>query len=132
MLQVGSLSQREQHLLAVAHVEALFADDATKNPPIRAVGAFLEDGLLRGERGSIDEECDDDLVGPGFGLVVEHVVEAGAAVDEIVEHLRPGLHSQIGGDHIEKMGVADLVLGLRKERQLAVKPRRPGDPVALA
>ncbi len=131
-LYSGSVGERQQHLFAVAHVEAFFGDDAAQDAAVRTIRALLQHGLLGGERGSIDEERNDDLVGPGLGFVVEDVVELRAPVHEVVDHLRSGLDAEIGSDHVEQMGVADLILGFGQECKLAVEPGCSRDPVALA
>ena len=60
----------------------------------------------------VDEVGDRDLVAPRDRRVVEHVVEPAAAGEQVLEHLAAGLHAQVGGDHVQQVGVADLVLGL--------------------
>ena len=92
MLGGGPLGEGHQHLLAVAHVEALLGDDAPQDALVRPVGAVLEHGLLGDERRRIDQVGDRHLIGPGDRLVVEDVVEPGAPGEQVVEHLGPGLH----------------------------------------
>ena len=130
-LYIGAVRKRQQHLFAMAHVEAFFGDDAAEDAAVRTIRALLQHGLLRSERGSIDEERNDDLVGPGLGFVMEDVVELRVPVHEIVDHLGSGLDAEIGGDHVEQMRVADLILRFGQEGELAVKAGCPRYPVPL-
>ncbi len=83
------------------------------------------------QRRGVDQEGDGDLVGPGVGLVVEHIVEPAPALEEVGEHLRACLEFHVRGHHVEQVGVADLVLGLGQHRHLGADARRLGDPVPL-
>src|SRR4029079_16566974 len=62
--------------------------------------------------------------------VVEDVVELGPAVHQVVEHGLAGLAAVLGHP-VQDLTVADLILDLGGERQLALEGRRPGDPRPL-
>ncbi len=69
-------------------------------------------------------------VGPAVGRVVEDVVELGLAGQQVGEHVLAGL-AQVLGHPVQELGVADLVLDLGREGQLALEGRGPQDPLPL-
>ena len=78
----------------------------------------------------VDEPGDDADVTPRPRRIVKDVVELRLAGDELGEALLARL-AEILDDAIDQLGVADLVLHLRGQRQLALQRRRPQDPFAL-
>jgi hypothetical protein len=61
---------------------------------------------------------------------MEDVVELRLAGEEVGEHLVARL-AEILGDAVDELRVADLVLHLRGQRELALERRRAEDPLAL-
>ena len=92
---------------------------------------FLNTACWEISAAGVDEVGDGHLVGPRDGLVVEDVVEPAAARRTGPRASRPGLHAEVGGDHVQQVGVADLVLGLGQHGHLAPQAGRLGDPVPL-
>ncbi len=111
-------------------VEALLEADL-----VHRVGVGLPAGLLErrlpAHRGAVDEERDHRRLDPRVHRVVEAVQELALALGELVEHLVAGLHAEQLGGPVEQLAVADLVLDLRAERELAVERRRLADERAL-
>ena len=91
----------------------------------------MNPALLADQRGCVHQEGDGHLVAPGDGPVVEHVVEAAAAGEQVLQHLGAGLDAQVGGHHVQQVPVADLVLGLGQDRHLVAQPGGLGNPVPL-
>ena len=130
-LEVGALGDEHHPFFAHAHVEPLFGDDALQDPPVWAVGAVLENGLLAGQRGGVNQERDGYLVTPCLGPIVEDVVEPGLPSEQIFKHLPAGLAPHVGGDHVQQVAVADLVLGLGQDGHFVAQPRGAWNPVAF-
>ena len=65
-----------------------------------------------------------------LGRVVEDVVELRLAGEQVVEHRLARL-AEVLGDSVQQLRVADLVLDLGGERELAAEGRRAHDPLAL-
>ena len=61
---------------------------------------------------------------------MKDVVELRPPRDQVVEHLLARL-AEILGYAVDQLGVADLVLHLRRERELPLQRRRLEDPLAL-
>ncbi len=61
---------------------------------------------------------------------MEDVVELRLARDEIGEHVGARL-AEVLGDAVDELRVTDLVLHLRRQRELALERRRAEDPLAL-
>ena len=61
---------------------------------------------------------------------MEDVVELGLPRDQVGEALRARL-AQVLDHAVDQLGMADLVLDLRGERELALERRRAEDPLAL-
>ena len=61
---------------------------------------------------------------------MKDVVELRPALQQVVEQLLSRC-AQVLADAVDELGVADLVLHLRGERELALERRRAQDPVAL-
>jgi hypothetical protein len=128
-LTVRAGDEREDHVAAVEDVERLLPADLAHDPRVRRVRA-LEQGLLRDDCGRVDEPGDHADVAPGSRRVVEDVVELRAAGDEIVEARLPRL-AEVFDDAVEELRMADLVLDLRGESQLALERGGAEDPVAF-
>src|SRR5262249_19066069 len=77
-----------------------------------------------------DEPRDDADVAPGPGWVVKDVVELRLSVDEVGEALLPWL-AEVLDDAVDELCMPDLVLHLRRQRELALERRGTEDPLAL-
>ena len=119
----------EHRVAAVEDVERLLPADLLHHARVRRIGA-LEQRLLTDDRGRVDEPRDHADVAPALRRVVEDVVELRLAGDQIVETLRTRL-AEILDDAVDQLAVADLVLDLRRQGELALQRRRAQDPVAL-
>ena len=99
---------------------------------IRAYGAYehLSSAFWRDDRGRVDEPGDHADVAPRLRRVVEDVVELRLAGDQVVEALLARL-AEVLDDAVDQLRVADLVLHLRRQRELALQRRRAQDPLAL-
>ncbi len=123
------VTMREDDVAAVEDVERLLPADLLHDPRVRRVRA-LEERLLRDDRGRVDEPGDDADVAPRARRVVEDVVELRLARDEVVEAGAARL-AEVLDDAVDELRVPDLVLDLRRERELPLQRRRAEDPVAL-
>jgi hypothetical protein len=86
--------------------------------------------ILGDDRRRVHEPGDDADVAPGPRGVVEDVVELRPAGDEVVEAGLTRL-AEVLDDAVDELGVADLVLHLGREGELALERRRAEDPLAL-
>src|SRR3954452_4046464 len=128
-LLLGTGHHREDHVAPVEDVERLLPADLLHDPRVRRVRA-LEERLLADDRRRVDEPGDHPDISPGNGRVVEDVVELRLAREQVGEHLVPRL-TEVLGDAVDQLRVADLVLHLRRQRQLSLQRRRLEDPLAL-
>ncbi len=62
---------------------------------------------------------------------MEDVVELRLAGVQIVQHLVAGLDAQVGGNHVEEMGVADLVLRLCQRSEFPFHAGGPRNEVTF-
>src|SRR6478609_8219046 len=119
----------EDDVAAVEDVERLLPADLLHDPRVRRVRA-LEQRLLADDRRRVDEPRDHADVAPCLRRVVEDVVELRLAADEIVEALLARF-AEVLDDAVDQLRVTDLVLHLRRQRELALKRRRAQDPFAF-
>jgi hypothetical protein len=113
----------------VEDVKRLLPADLLHDPGVGRVRA-LEQCLLADDRGRVDEPRDHPDVAPRLRRVVEDVVELGLAGDEVGETLLSWL-AEILDDAIDELRMADLVLDLRGQGELALQGRRAQDPLSL-
>ena len=128
-LLVGAVHHRQDHVAPVEDVERLLPADLLHDPRVRRVRA-LEERLLADDRRRVDEPRDHADVAPGLRRVVEDVVELRLARDQVVEAVLARL-AEVLDDAVDELRVADLVLHLRGQRELALEGRRAQDPLAL-
>src|ERR671919_340701 len=125
----GAADELERELLAVAEVHRLLGADPTHRPDVWEVRA-VEERLLGDQRGAVDQPADHGHVAPRLGRVVEHVVELGPPVDEVVPHVVAAL-AEVLGHPVQDLGVPSLILHLRGQGQLPLQRGRPRNPLAL-
>ncbi len=116
--------EREDHVAAVEDVERLLPADLLHDPRVRGVRA-LEQRLLGDDRRCVDEPRDHADVAPGVGRVVEDVVELRLSGHEVVQTGVARL-AEVLDDAVDQLRVPDLVLDLRRERELALQGRARG------
>ncbi len=110
-------------------MERFFHVNALHGADVGAVAAVRQRRLVH-DRGAIDEPLDHDHVGPRRRRVIKHVVVLGLAGDQVAQHLVARL-AQILRYAIQHLAVADLILHLGDQGQLAPQARRPRDPFAF-
>ncbi len=120
---------RHDHVTPVHDVDRFLPADLAHRPGVGGV-ARVAQRLLGDDRGRVDEPRDHPDVGPADRRVVEDVVEFGLARQQVVEHRLARL-AQVLRDPVQQLGVADFVLDLRGERQLAAQSRSSHQPLAL-
>src|SRR5512146_193312 len=121
--------QREHDLEALALMEALLLADAHHGARVRAIGTAADRDLVHDGR-AVDQPADRPDIRPGECRIVEDARVLGAAVEQLLQHLRPRDAERLGGA-VEIHAVAALVLHLGDEYGLAPQRRRARDPVAL-
>src|SRR5947209_8773018 len=120
---------REDDVAAVEDVERLLPADLLHDPRVRRIRA-LEERLLADDRRGVHEPGDDADVAPRLRRVMEDVVELRLSVDEVGEAALARL-PEVLDDAVDELRVPDLVLHLRRQRELALERRRAEDPLAL-
>ena len=119
--------QGEHHVLAALEVERLLHVDPLHGAHVRAVGAVGERFLIH-DRRAVDEPLDHGDVAPGRRGIVEDVVILRHACNQIAQHLIARL-AEVLRHAIEHLAVADFVLDLGRQCELAAQTRGPCDPL---
>ncbi len=129
LLGLRALHHRQQRVEALALMEGLLLADADHGARVRAVGAAAQRDLVH-DRRAIHQPADHAHVRPGGRRVIEDARILGFAgvqgIDQLVAR-----HAHRFSRAVQVEAMAALILHLGEQDGLALKARRPADPVAL-